>query len=720
MTVPEKPMAGTEPIRRLLIANRGEIARRIARTARARGIVCVAVYSDPDADAPFVREADLAVALGGRTSAESYLDAGRVLAAARLAECDAVHPGYGFLSESAAFAEQVIAAGLTWVGPPPAAIAAMAEKVPAKRLVAAAGVPLVPGAELDEGTDVAAAGAEVGYPLMIKASAGGGGKGMRVVTGPGDLADAVAAARRESAASFGDGTVFLERYLPEARHIEVQVFGDAHGRVEHLFERECSIQRRHQKVVEEAPAPFLTAAVRTGLHDAAVAAARAVDYVGAGTVEFLVAGDDYYFLEMNTRLQVEHPVTEAVTGIDLVAWQLDVAEGKRLPDPPAEPVGHAIEARLYAEDARHDDLPSTGVVTAFGFDPELRVDTGVVAGSEVTPFYDPMLAKVIAHAPDRRAAAAVLARGLRSGQIHGVLTNRDLLVAVLESPQFRDEPTTTAFLQRHRHLRDAAPGVEVAAAHALAAAAAVLALGASADAAGGASASVPTAWRNVQRPDGVGIELTGEQAAELAANLASAVVAGGAGPAPSATARIQVRRRIGRDGAPRWGFAAPSGAVGRAPDSVSWSGDSVVCRVRPGRDASGARRVEVVVTDVDGLTRRTDVALYRGSDPGSLDVYVDDALEHTFWQVAPQTGAVPAAGGGDGAAVPVPGTVTAVLVEPGAAVVSGQPLVLIEAMKMEHKIVAGGDGVVAEVLVVPGQSVEAHEVVVRMVEQEGQ
>ncbi|MFI0432569.1 MAG: acetyl/propionyl/methylcrotonyl-CoA carboxylase subunit alpha [Candidatus Nanopelagicales bacterium] len=696
----------------MLIANRGEIARRIARTARERGITCVAVYSDPDRDAAFVHEADLAVSLGGRTSAESYLDAVKVLAAARLTGCDAVHPGYGFLSENAAFAAEALAAGLIWIGPPPAAISAMAEKVPAKRLVAAAGVPLVPGAELEDSTDLAAAGAAVGYPLMIKASSGGGGKGMRVVADEAELAEAVATARREAGASFGDATVFLERYLPEARHIEVQVFGDSHGRVVHLFERECSIQRRHQKVIEEAPAAFLPAAVRTGLHGAAVAAAEAVGYVGAGTVEFLVDGEDYYFLEMNTRLQVEHPVTEAITGLDLVGWQFDVAEGKPLPDPPAEPNGHAIEARLYAEDVRHGDLPSTGTVTAFDFDSSLRVDSGVEAGSEVSPFYDPMLAKVISHASDRDVAAAVLARGLRAGRIHGVVTNRDLLVAVLESQDFLDQPATTAFLDHHAEFRSAQPDVATLAAHALAAAAAVLETGA-----GGSSdpvSVVPTSYRNVQRPDGVGVQLDGESAAALHSSLA------GAEPAGGLEGSVQVRRRVGRSGGVRWGFALPAAAVGQGSDAVSWTSDDVVCA--PSTSGVDGVRLQAVVTDADGLTRRTVVSMYGGAgdDSAGFDVYVDDPLDHTTWRIPPHAGAPAVTSGGDGAAVPVPGTVTAVLVEPGDVVSSGQALVLIEAMKMEHKIAATGDGIVAEVLVSPGQSVEAHQVVVRMADQEDQ
>ncbi|MFM9136037.1 MAG: acetyl/propionyl/methylcrotonyl-CoA carboxylase subunit alpha, partial [bacterium] len=450
-------------MRRILVANRGEIARRVFRTARAMGLQTVAVYSEPDAGAPFVSEADVAVALQGSTSAETYLDIAQVLAAARRTGADAVHPGYGFLSENPEFAEAVRDAGLTWIGPTPESIRAMALKVEAKRLAADAGVPLVPGSELADavlGEEAAALAEDVGYPLLVKASAGGGGKGMRVVDEAGDLAEALASARREAQASFGDPTVFLERYLAAARHVEVQVFGDAHGNVVHLGERECSIQRRHQKIVEEAPSPGLEAEACERMYAAAVALARAIGYRGAGTVEFLVLGSgadqEFFFLEMNTRLQVEHPVTEMVTGLDLVEWQIRVARGEALPlrQDEIHRVGHAIEVRLYAEDPSRGYLPNTGVLRGFAIDPSLRVDSGVEAGSQVTSFYDPMLAKVIAHAADRTTATAQLARGLRASRIHGLVTNRDSLVAILESPRFQAGETTTAFLDQEPGVLD--------------------------------------------------------------------------------------------------------------------------------------------------------------------------------------------------------------------------------------------------------------------------
>lgn len=706
-------MTSPRTITRLLIANRGEIARRIMQTAQARGITCIAVYSDPDADAPFVTEADLAVALGGNTSTESYLDSAKVLAAAAAAGADAVHPGYGFLSENAAFAEAVIDAGLIWVGPAPESIAAMAEKVPAKRLVAAAGVPLVPGAELPADVtdaDLVAAGDSVGYPLMVKASAGGGGKGMRVVTLASELSEAVAAARREAASAFGDPTVFLERFLPTARHVEVQVFGDQHGNVGHLFERECSIQRRHQKVVEEAPAANLDPAVRNGLHTAAVAAAKAINYLGAGTVEFLVDGHDYYFLEMNTRLQVEHPVTEEITGVDLVGWQLDVAEGRALTDWPSEPTGHAIEVRLYAEDARNDDLPSTGELRVFDVDDaRIRVDTGVTSGSVVSPYYDPMLAKVIAHGESRRVAAARLSAGLRTARIHGVTTNREMLVSIVESEAFASEVTTTAFLTDHPEVRSQRPELRTLRAHALAAAASLWQHSGEQvpDVAAG-DATAP-AWRNVPRPGGVSITLAGSDAAALA----------------DADAGLAVHRRRGRNravlptaaavGAFSWGFARSPDTRGmQADDAVEWlAGVSVEV------SHDGAA---VTVIDADGMRTDARVAIYpaaAGGTPGNpdsaLEIWVDDRREHSVWQVPARFPDSDSAAGGAGPSAPVPGTIAAVLVEPGVTVAAGDTVVVLEAMKMEHRITADADGVVDEVLVAVGDSVEAHQVVVRLI-----
>ena len=692
--------AGARPIRRLLIANRGEIALRVMRTAQARGIACVAVYSEPDAGAPFVRAADIAVALPGRTSAETYLDAGLILAAARRAGADAIHPGYGFLSENASFAQTVLDAGLTWVGPPPAAISAMAEKVPAKRLVAEAGVPLVPGAELGaeavaDADEVRRIAGAVGYPLMIKASAGGGGKGMRVVDSADAVSEAVAGAQREAASAFGDATVFFERYLPEARHIEVQVFADDYGTVAHLFERECSIQRRHQKIVEEAPAPFLSDSVRHGLREAAVAAARAIDYRGAGTVEFLVDGEDYYFLEMNTRLQVEHPVTEAITGLDLVGLQLDVASGRALPELPDVPEGHAIEVRLYAEDPRHDDLPSVGTLHRFDIaEPGVRVDTGVESGSEVSPFYDPMLAKVISHGRDRYEAAAMLTRGLRTAVIHGVQTNRDLLVAILECPAYLYAPVSTAFLAHHADLRQAHPPAEVLTAHAVAAAAAWWQL-VGEQVPDVAADHAPAGWRNVARPGGLSVRLSGADAAQLSV----------------AVADVAVHRAQSRTDGWRWGLAAASDALGEQTSDVTWLDISATV---VGVDQSAVR---VTLTDGSGLTTAATVTR-TGSDQNPT-LWVDDPLWHSSWQVPSESEDAGSAAAGAGPSAPVPGTVSAVLVAAGDAVSSGQTLVVIEAMKMEHRITADDDATVAEVHVSVGDSVEAHQVVVTLASDEG-
>ena len=446
-------------MRKVLIANRGEIARRVMRTCREMGIDTVAVFSEPDRSAPFVGEADEAVALGGAAPAESYLRVDKLLDAARRTGADAVHPGYGFLSENSEFARACADAGLVFIGPPPAVIAAMGSKLEAKRRMAGAGVPMLPSGEIQAGkaADVEHVAKEIGLPLLVKASAGGGGKGMRIVREAGELADAVVSARREAESAFGDGTVYLERYLEGARHVEVQIFGDVHGNVVHLGERECSIQRRHQKIVEESPCTALDAKGRAAICDAAVAGGRAIGYVGAGTVEFLLAGDGrFYFLEVNTRLQVEHPVTEMVTGLDLVRMQIDVARGARLPRQEDLPLahGHAIEVRLYAEDAEREYLPQTGTLQRFEIDSShrrtgLRVDTGVESGSVVGVHYDPMLAKVIAWAPSRDEAAAKLARALERARIHGVRTNRRLLCGILRHSEFLSGRTDTGFLERN-------------------------------------------------------------------------------------------------------------------------------------------------------------------------------------------------------------------------------------------------------------------------------
>ncbi len=459
----------TLPLRKVLVANRGEIAVRVLRACREMGLATVAVASEADRHARHARLADETVVIGPAPPLESYLRIEAILDAARRTGADAVHPGYGFLAESAAFAAACRDAGLVFVGPAPATIRAMGEKTAARRAMAAAGVPVVPGAELPapsadgelDAAAVRATAARVGYPLLVKAAFGGGGKGMRLVGDERDVIGAAAAAAREARKAFGDGAVYLERYLERPRHVEVQVFGDTRGNVVQLGERECSIQRRHQKIVEESPSPALTPTLRTRMAEAAVAAARAVGYVNAGTVEFLLdASGEFYFLEMNTRLQVEHPVTEWVTGLDLVRAQLLVAAGEALPWRQDEivPRGHAIECRLYAEEPAHGFRPSVGrvLLLAEPSGPGVRLDSGIVAGDEITMHYDPLLAKLSVHGPDRAAAIARALTALCDYALLGVGTNAEYLQAILDHPAFRQGATHTGFIEEH--LSDWKPG----------------------------------------------------------------------------------------------------------------------------------------------------------------------------------------------------------------------------------------------------------------------
>jgi 3-methylcrotonyl-CoA carboxylase alpha subunit len=727
----------SRPITRLLVANRGEIARRVIRTADELGIETVAVFSDPDRGLPFVDEATYAVALGGTTSAESYLDAAKVLDAARRTGADAIHPGYGFLSENPDFAEAVAAAGLVWVGPTPSSMRAMALKVEAKRIAADAGVPLVPGAELSadvSDADLLATGERVGFPLLVKASAGGGGKGMRVVRSSAELLESVAGARREAASSFGDPTVFLERYLERSRHVEVQVFGDAHGHVVHLFERECSIQRRHQKVVEESPSPGATASTLEGMYAAAVSLAKAIGYVGAGTVEFLVAGEgsaqEFFFLEMNTRLQVEHPVTELVTGLDLVEWQVRVASGEPLPleQHAIERAGHAIEVRLYAEDPANGYLPSTGTLEAWDleeWEPSARIDSAVEAGSVVSPYYDPMLAKVICSGATRAEAAADLAQVLRSAGIRGVTTNAAMLAAVLTSPSFLDGDTTTAFLDEHPEVLAPQPGPAELRRHLMAAAVAILeapapglsASGpstpsssaspgswASAGSASAGSSASPAGWRNV-----AGVPETLALRYRIGASERTAVVA----------------REWGRDGATYW-LCPDAGSDDVVPAQTIASDERFerIDGVRAdGPTFPGPRYLDELRLEIDGVRSSYNVELRRtgqAAEPGwhgAVDatsvsgvLVRSDALALDVDVVEPGASGSHD-GGGTGPTTPVPGTVTHVAVEVGDTVVAGQALVVLEAMKMEHTIRADADGTVAELHVTLGQSVDAHTVV---------
>jgi 3-methylcrotonyl-CoA carboxylase alpha subunit len=461
---------------KVLIANRGEIAVRVARTCRVMGIPTVAVYSEADRGALHAREADEAVLIGPAAAAHSYLDIDALLAAGKRTGADAVHPGYGFLSQNPDFAEAVVRAGLAFIGPPPAVHRAMGDKQAARRRMAAAGVPVVPGYDGDDQSDGAllAAAREVGWPVILKPSRGGGGKGMHVVRSAEDFPSALAASRREARAAFGDDRMVLERYLEKPRHVEVQVLGDTHGHLVHLLERECSIQRRHQKIVEETPSPALTPERRAALCAAGLAAARAAAYVNAGTVEFLLAPDGaFYFLEVNTRLQVEHPVTEAITGLDLVRLQIEIAAGKPLPlgQEEVRAQGHALECRLYAEDPDHDDRPAPGRVLHYSAPegPGMRFDSGVAAGSEVTVHYDPMLAKLVTWGRDRDEAVQRMRAGLRRTVVLGVATNLARLQAIVDHPAFRAGALHTGFIEEHLAGLAPLPGPPaeaVAAAHA--------------------------------------------------------------------------------------------------------------------------------------------------------------------------------------------------------------------------------------------------------------
>ncbi len=647
----------TVPITKLLIANRGEIAARIIRTAHALGIATVAVYSDPDAGAPYVTLADEAVRLPGAAPADTYLRGDLVIAAAAATGAGAVHPGYGFLSENAAFAQACAGAGLVFVGPAPGIIAAMGDKVTAKATMADAGVPVLPGMTVTDDGDLAEAAARVGFPLLVKAAFGGGGRGMRLVAGPAELTEAVASARREAASAFGDGTVFLERYVVDPRHVEVQILGDAAGTVVHVFERECSIQRRYQKIIEECPSPAVDACLRAALAAAAVAAGRAVGYTGAGTVEFVLDRDgSFWFLEMNTRLQVEHPVTEEVTGLDLVELQLRIADGEPLPPRAREAQieGHAIEVRLYAEDVPAGFVPATGTLHRFTIPqaPGIRVDTGFRDGSVVSPHYDAMLAKVVAHGRTRADAARRLARALGQAEIHGLTTNRDLLVAILREPGFLAGATDTGYLTRHDPAALAASGTRAAATHALAAA---LARQARHRAEAPVLGTLPSGWRNVfSAPQRVTYTAAGESYA--------------------------VAYRV--------------------------TGDTVRADVndRPVQALVRAASPDRVDLEIEGIRR-----VYRIHQM-LADTYVDASDGSTALSEVPRFGDPTKLAPAGSLLAPMPGLVLRVLAEVGAVVTAGQPLLVLEAMKMEQTVTAPADGVVAELRAKAGEQVSTGQV----------
>jgi acetyl/propionyl-CoA carboxylase alpha subunit len=620
----------------LLIANRGEIAQRVIRTARRLGVLTVAVYSEADGLAPHVREADEAVLIGPAPAGASYLIGARILEAAARTGVAAIHPGYGFLSENAAFAEAVIAAGLVWVGPPPAAIRAMGLKDAAKRLMAAAGVPVTPGYLGDVQTPerLALEAEAIGWPVLIKAVAGGGGKGMRKVEAAADFLDALASARREAASAFGDDRVLLEKYVNRPRHIEVQIFGDAHGHVVHLFERDCSLQRRHQKVIEEAPAPGMDEATREVLCAAAVRAGQAVGYQGAGTVEFIadasqgLRADRIWFMEMNTRLQVEHPVTEAITGLDLVEWQLRVASGEALPlrQEAITMTGHAMEGRLYAEDPARGFLPSTGPLHHFSLPQTVRIDSGVEQGGEISPHYDPMIAKLISHAPSRALAADRLAEACRAVQVWPVKTNAAFLARCAAHADFVAGSVDTGFIE----------------------------------------------------------------------------------------ARITALTEAVLPSAPAVGAAAARLTPVSAMEAVSpWHEAEALRGFR--LNAAPVRRCRLFVNgeamdlpfDLKG-----DVPIMAAGD-GEVVVFQDGAaLTLAFSLGGDQAGGGAASDGGIRA--PMPGRIVALRVAGGERVNKGQSLIVLEAMKMEHALVAPFDGTIVDLAVKPGDQVSEGAVLARL------
>jgi len=643
----------------LLIANRGEIACRIIRTARRLGVRTIAVYSAADRGALHARLADEAVEIGPAEARHSYLDAGRILQVARETRAAAIHPGYGFLSENAAFARACHAAGVVFVGPPAEAIDRMGSKSEARQLMAAAGVPVLPGYDGEDQSDgvLEAEALRLGFPLLVKPTAGGGGKGMRIVRAGGELGEALAAARREALKAFGDPRLLLERFVEKGRHVEIQIFADTHGGTLHLFERDCSLQRRHQKVIEEAPAPGLSAATRAAMGEAAVAAARAVGYAGAGTVEFLYDGREFYFLEMNTRLQVEHPVTEMITGLDLVEWQLRVADGEPLPLHQGQVAqhGHAVEARLYAEDPQRGFLPSTGRMERLRFPTDhahVRVDTGVREGDEVSIHYDPMLAKVIAWGTDRLEAIDRLRAALEDTDVDGLRTNTRFLWEILGTETVRSGDVSTRLLEQ-APLEGGSTAADQAMAWLIAAAfGSTIGLGSSTGTAGHA-----TPWGGHS-----GFRLNGRAALRLAL-------------------------RLGEER--RWLRLEPVGPDLRVDldgrshliESVATSGGTVSGRI-DGEPFSA--RFEITE---DGFVVRRQCLRFEFAEDTGAEHHA--SAEHEGHLRSP-----------------MPGVVLEVRAQPGSRVEAGAVLVVLEAMKMEHSLGAPWSGTVSAVAVKPGDRVE--------------
>ena len=646
----------------VLVANRGEIAVRVMRTAREMGLRTVAVYSSADADAPHVAMADQAICIGPATAAQSYLNIAALLKAAEASGAGAIHPGYGFLSENADFARAVEAAGLVFVGPSPDAIEAMGDKAKAKRRMQAAGVPCVPGYEgaaQDDATLIAEA-ARIGFPVMVKAAAGGGGKGMRLVTNAPDLPEALLRARAEARAAFGNDHLILEQAIQRPRHVEIQVMADAHGAIIHLGERDCSVQRRHQKVIEEAPGPAVDAPLRARMGAAAVAAAKAVGYRGAGTVEFLLDETGaFYFLEMNTRLQVEHPVTELITGLDLVALQFSVAQGAPLPVAQDDIClnGHAIEARLYAEDPANDFLPATGTVALWQPGPDVRVDSGIATGSTVSPHYDPMLAKIIAHGPTRDAARRALIAGLEGTAALGLTTNGSFLQDILRAPGFAQGAATTSFLDE----------------------------------------AFPEGWAPEALPQtaiacAAGLLLCSEMHTALDATCGSDPALIGF----SSDGGTPVQMELEIDGTVHHltviGFGNPTFRVdGDAGTSHMSLGDISATNIR---------------AKVDGTTHN----IVHAPAPGG-GVFARIGGRHLFIRRhRPWLAATDAQTGGQIVA-PMPGLIAGICVSSGDRVQAGQTIAILEAMKMQHRLSAPTSGVVANILTTAGQQVTSGTVI---------
>ena len=653
-----------KPITSILVANRGEIARRVMRTARDMGIQTVAVYADGDRDAPFVKEADRAYALNGRTSAESYLVIKKILDACKISGADAVHPGYGFLSENAEFAKTVIDAGLAWIGPSPEVISSMGDKLSAKKLMQEAKVPTLPAIEVTDDLDISSAANDIGYPVLVKASAGGGGRGMRVVKTESELLSAIESAKREASSSFGDDTVFLEKWLDRSRHVEIQIIGDKHGNLTHCFERECSIQRRHQKIIEEAPSPAVTPEIRAAMGDAAVTAAKSLGYASAGTVEFLLQDSEFYFLEVKARLQVEHPVTEEIIGYDLVREQIRVAEGESLSftQDDLSINGHAIEARLCAEDPNNDFLPSPGPVHVWKTSTvgNTRFDSGVESGSIIAMEFDAMIAKVIAHAPTRREAAMKLARALETTSIQGPTTNRDFLISTLRSEAYLAGDTTTDFIERVN----------------------------------------PARVREISETE-----------------LIEAVIAAAMASQMQNRTNAKVLKSI-RSG---WrNTMLPFELMDFAHKGSTWH-----IEYRSQRD--GSFRVRIVGNEL--IVRVIDVE----AESLSLDIdgkRVSFTVRHRLndWHIHTSKGDLsltqmpryPLPEGeeqGGGLVAPMPGTVLSTEITTGDNVSKGDLLVVLEAMKMEHRISAPREGTVENVHVVAGDQVETDQLLVTLAEE---